>query len=320
MVEKDDTIGKAPLISVIVPIFNVEKYVRKCLDSLVSQTMKQIEVICIDDGSTDRSGRIADEYASEEFPIFRVIHTENRGLSAARNRGIDEAVADWIMFVDSDDWVDREFCRVPFEAALENRAEMVIFHYTKARENGKVKLSISKVIYDGIINHEQAIDFGGAAAWRRIYRKDLFDDTRYPEGYVYEDAGTTHKLVYKANTIVALSKRLYFYRLRKDSICHLISSDSDRLKMGKLRYQDLIQVGYPKRKAQALLSGAALRCCGRSIKEDSIYLEAAAILDNTNGILSGLSGMEKVMLLLWRTNRNDYRIIYKLLTRQMHLL
>ncbi len=98
-----------PLISVIVPIYNVEKYVRKCLDSLKNQTMKQIEVICIDDGSTDESGRIAEEYKSEDWPKFRVIHTENRGLSAARNCGIDEALADWIMFVDSDDWVESEF-------------------------------------------------------------------------------------------------------------------------------------------------------------------------------------------------------------------
>ena len=85
--------NETPLISVIVPIYNVEKYVRKCLDSLRSQTMKQIEVICIDDGSTDKSGEIAEEYKNEEgWPRFRVIHTENRGLSAARNRGIDESV------------------------------------------------------------------------------------------------------------------------------------------------------------------------------------------------------------------------------------
>lgn len=130
-----------PLISVIVPIYNVEKYVRKCLESLKNQTMKEIEVICIDDGSTDRSGLIADEYESSEFPIFRVIHTENRGLSAARNRGLDEARAEWIMFVDSDDWVDKEFCRVPYENAIENKADMVIFGV------GTVKRGIIKIAH-----------------------------------------------------------------------------------------------------------------------------------------------------------------------------
>lgn len=115
-----------PLISVIVPIYNVEKYVRKCLDSLVAQTLREIEVICIDDGSTDRSGEIADEIARDDAR-FRVIHTENRGLSAARNRGIDEARSQWLMFVDSDDWVSPEFCRVPYEAAIEYGADLVIF-------------------------------------------------------------------------------------------------------------------------------------------------------------------------------------------------
>ena len=113
-----------PLISVIVPIYNVERYVRKCLDSLVAQTMKQIEIICIDDGSTDRSGQIAEEYVGiHEGVLFRVIHTENQGLSAARNRGIDEARSQWIMFVDSDDWVDEKFCETPYKTAVEKQAE-----------------------------------------------------------------------------------------------------------------------------------------------------------------------------------------------------
>lgn len=129
----------APLISVIVPIYNVERYVRKCLDSLKGQTLKQIEVICIDDGSTDGSGKIADEYVSEEWPRFRVFHTENRGLSAARNRGIDEAKAQWLMFVDSDDWVHEDFCRVPYEAAIENSADLVIFGAYRVLRNGMIE-------------------------------------------------------------------------------------------------------------------------------------------------------------------------------------
>ena len=134
----------APLISVIVPIYNVERYVRKCLDSLKGQTLKQIEVICIDDGSTDGSGKIADEYVSEEFPIFRVIHTENRGLSAARNRGIDESRADWLMFVDSDDWVDRDFCRVPYETAVRENADLVIFNGSNVKRGRKKRKTSGK--------------------------------------------------------------------------------------------------------------------------------------------------------------------------------
>lgn len=97
------------------PIYNVEKHVRRCLESLRKQTLIQVEVLCVDDGSTDDSGRIADEYGnSEDWPIFRIIHYDhNRGLSVARNTGIDESHAEWIMFVDSDDWVDSQFCEMP---------------------------------------------------------------------------------------------------------------------------------------------------------------------------------------------------------------
>ncbi len=136
---------KGPLISVIVPIFNIEKYVRKCLDSLVNQTLKEIEIICVDDGSTDASGLIADEYCNtdgrgngNEWPLIRVIHTQNHGLSAARNRGIDEERAKWLMFVDSDDWVGEEFCMAPYEAAVKYGADLVIFKACWVK-NGKIK-------------------------------------------------------------------------------------------------------------------------------------------------------------------------------------
>ena len=157
-----------PLISVIVPIYNVEKYVRKCLDSLVNQTMKQIEVICIDDGSTDDSGKIADEYESSEFPIFRVIHTDNRGLSAARNRGLDEARAEWIMFVDSDDWVDKDFCEVPYKAAKMHNADMVVFNTTQVTEKGRKKYVKRRDIADRYTDAESLIDEGNTVVWNKL--------------------------------------------------------------------------------------------------------------------------------------------------------
>ena len=103
-----------PLVSVIVPIYNVAPWLRQCLNSLKAQTLRQIEVIMVDDGSTDESGEIAKEYVCDEWPVFRLIrHENNRGLSAARNTGIDEARSEWLMFVDSDDWVDEKFCDKP---------------------------------------------------------------------------------------------------------------------------------------------------------------------------------------------------------------
>ena len=100
-------------ISIIVPVYNVEPYLPKCIDSLISQTMEEIEIILVDDGSTDRSGKICDAYAEADDRI-RVIHTQNHGLSCARNEGIDASTATYIMFVDGDDWVERRFCEIPY--------------------------------------------------------------------------------------------------------------------------------------------------------------------------------------------------------------
>ena len=111
------------MVSVIVPIYNVENYVKKCLDSLAAQTLKDVEFILIDDGSTDNSGKIADQYSSD--PRFHIFHTENRGLSAARNYGIDQSHGEYLMFVDGDDWVAPDYCRIPYETAITNNADLV---------------------------------------------------------------------------------------------------------------------------------------------------------------------------------------------------
>ena len=297
-------------------IYNVEKYVRKCLESLKNQTMREIEVICIDDGSTDASGEIADEYESCEFPIVHVIHTENQGLSAARNRGLDEANASWIMFVDSDDWVDEKFCEIPFKTSQKYRAEMVIFDNYQSTETGVIKRSKRRSTKKGLIDNETAIDIARETAWNRLYKKDLFRNIRYPERYVYEDIGTTHELVYKASRIVSINDKLYYYRYRKGSICHSVSSDSDRLTMGKKRYQELIQFRYPEWKAEALLCADALRSYGRAKKGSDLHREAGSILRKISRTPVNLSKKEKIMMYIWNMNENVYRALYKMFIRQ----
>lgn len=111
------------MISIIVPVYNVEKYVRKCLDSVVNQAYKDLEILIVDDGSTDGSGKICDEYKKDDR--VKVFHTENRGLSAARNYGIDRAHGEWIGFVDSDDWIEPDMYEVLLKSALETDADIV---------------------------------------------------------------------------------------------------------------------------------------------------------------------------------------------------
>ena len=301
----------APLISVIVPIYNVAPYLRKCLDSLKKQTMREIEVICIDDGSTDGSGEIADEYASDEFPIFRVIHTDNRGLSAARNRGIEEALADWIMFVDSDDWADEWFCEIPWRAKEEYGADLVIFRGCRVTGHGRIKRSKKINRFKGVVGREAAIDVGGAAAWNKLYRKGLFDDTRYPEGHVYEELATTHKLIYKATRIIKIPHFLYYYRYRRGSISNSSIYVDDHLSMSKQRYNDLIEYGYPREKAYAQLLESALRYCGKAQSEESShYQEALNIVKEGSSV--HLNNKAKKKKCLFCFNKNLYRFVYKL--------
>ena len=291
-----------PLISVIVPIYNVEKYVRKCLESLLHQTLKQIEIIAIDDGSTDESGRIADEYKSDDWPIFRVIHTENRGLSAARNRGIDEAWAEWLMFVDSDDWVDREYCRIPYEAAVRENADMVIINFWDMKKNRKKKSSEMPV---GVVDEMTVHEYGSTVAWNKLYKKILFNDIRYPEGRVFEDVATTHKLIHKAARIFILNACLYYHIIRKGSITQTLSVANKRdgfvAAIGKK--EDLILYGYPPERIN--LCGAAIDYLSVSAPSDEpLYWNAVEIINSVKGCPKGLRLKHKVGLIVWRINRS----------------
>lgn len=305
----------APLISVIVPIYNVAPYVAKCLESLKKQTMREIEVICIDDGSTDESGKIADEYAKDD-ERFRVIHTENCGLSAARNRGIDESLAEWIMFVDSDDWVSKEFCRIPHENATRYAADLVVFNVIQSKENGRIKCAKRKEETDRYTDFETLIDESNTVAWNKLYKKELFKGVRYPEGHVYEDVATTHKLIYKANRIYKCSDNLYFHRNRKGSISRSNESRIDEYRAKTKRSQELVDMGYSKSKSDQLLWEASLAYCGHAAcVEDPLYREAENVLKTVPGIPQ--NGKQKGMLMIWKLNPKVYRGIYLMLGKRM---
>ena len=218
-----------PKVSVIVPIYNVEAYLPRCLDSLRCQTLSDIEIILVDDGSPDRCGEIADRYAREDSR-FRVIHQANAGLSSARNRGIELATAPYLMFVDSDDWVEPDFCRIPFEAAEEHGADLVIFRFfLDGSSNRKTE---SELMPDGLRFKEETIPMlfysAGVAAWNKLYRRYLFETIRYPEGFVCEDHGTTYRLVQRAGRIWVSNVALYHYCFREDSITHLKEEKTQR--------------------------------------------------------------------------------------------
>ncbi len=184
MNREDARLVDPPEISVIVPVYNTEDYLRQCLDSLSAQTMENIEIIVVDDGSTDRSPKICDEYA-EKDPRMIVIHRENGGLSAARNSGLDIAQGEYVLFVDSDDWVEPDFCKVPLDAARQTGADLVIFQRMWHREGEEAELQ-PPFPETGIADKGKILtkwwDIVGVISWNKLYRRSLFSNLRFPEG------------------------------------------------------------------------------------------------------------------------------------------
>lgn len=204
--------NKSPLISIIVPVYNVEKYVLKCLKSLVNQSYDNIEILVVDDGSTDKSGKICDEFALKDKRI-RVFHKKNGGLSSARNFGIKKAKGEYICLVDSDDYVRKEFVEKMLEAAKEKNAEIVVCGYDTGMP--KTESLSGKEAAIRLLVKQQNVD---VVAWNKMYQKKLFDDILYPEGQNYEDTLTTYKLLAEAKKVMYIAEPLYVYVERGGSI------------------------------------------------------------------------------------------------------
>lgn len=203
-----------PLISIIIPVYNVKDFVGKCLDSIARQKYKNLDIVIVDDGSTDGSGKICDEFVKKEKRA-RVFHKKNGGLSDARNFGINKAKGDIIAFVDSDDFVSEKFVSVMYKEMLENDADIVVCGYNLMKPKKEI-LSGKDAVVKLLIQQEN-IDI---VAWNKLYRKSLFvdNDIWFPEGKKHEDVLTTYKVLAGAEKVVYVNETLYCYVDRKDSI------------------------------------------------------------------------------------------------------
>lgn len=294
----------------IVSIYNVEEYLPKCLASLMSQTFADVEFILVDDGSTDGSGAIVDNYESKDSR-FRVFHTMNNGLSAARNFGVDKASGEWIMFVDGDDWVEPTFCEEPYRNAISNNADLVIFQFYKEK-NGKRKPSIKGNIPIGVIDPFMGTQYGKWAVWNKLYKKCLFDDIRFPEGHNCEDIAITHRIVFSAKRIVMISDVLYNYVYRKDSITNKPSEKNKRdgFYYALRRYDDLISYGYEKEKHEEELWQCALGYLIRANpSDDPLFEKAEEVVSLIKTTSKKFPVKKKIMLFLWKTDKSLFHYI-----------
>lgn len=216
------------LISIIVPIYNVELYLRKCINSIRNQTYKNIEIILVDDGSPDNCGKICDEYKQKDNRI-KVIHKKNGGLSEARNYGIEISTGDYILFVDSDDYIANNMCQILLEKAQRYKADIVSCNLEEVYEDGTYKINkqaintkeqvFSNLEMIGTYFFDDTIDTN--VVWNKLYARKLFfgeHKLRFPVGRLHEDNYTIYKLYYYANKVVVIDDVLYYYLRRSNSI------------------------------------------------------------------------------------------------------
>lgn len=265
-------------VSVIVPVYNVEKYLPQCIESIINQTYKNLEIILVDDGSTDNSGKICDQYAENDNRIV-VIHKINGGLSDARNVGLKKAIGDYIGFVDSDDWIEANMYEVMLNKILENDYDIVSCGHFVEYQNKSCKVCYgNKVIEKSNIvkdyYSENNVFYGPCM---RLYKKSIWENLKYPEGKLYEDVFVFLDTFCKANKIISIDNCLYHYRQRKSSTMgrtfdkrqlDLIEGHNKNLKIISEKYPDCAE----KAKKELLLGekDILLKALNSSNKDDFV--------------------------------------------------
>ena len=229
------------LISIIIPVYKVEKYLEKCIQSVINQTYENLQIILVDDGSPDNCGKICDEYAKKDHRI-EVIHKSNGGLSDARNKGLEIAKGEYIGFVDSDDYIESDMYEVLYNLLKQYNADVSICNFytvsqgktaIKNANNGIKEYNRIEILKEILLDNNIQ-----SYAWNKLYKKELFDEIKYPVGKKYEDIGTTFYLLEKCNKVVVTGKPEYYYINRQDSIVNNVteSTITDYIELIMQRY------------------------------------------------------------------------------------
>ncbi|MBT8821505.1 hypothetical protein BTH95_09180 [Lactobacillus delbrueckii subsp. bulgaricus] len=238
-----------PLVSVIVPVYKVEDYLNQCVQSILDQTYHNLEIILIDDGSPDNCGQLIDDWAKKDKRIV-ALHQKNGGLAAARNTGLDNCHGEWLAFVDSDDYVAKDYIEKMLKAAMRDHTNLVISHYYEVDEISGEQINIkhnpAKVynideFWKLYLYHSPAL----VVAWNKLYAREVFEERRYAVGLVHEDEEIIFDVVKNAHRISIISDNLYYYRVnRSGSIMANINASSEIdqaiLEIKKTRAADLM--------------------------------------------------------------------------------
>ncbi|HEM2541092.1 TPA: glycosyltransferase [Streptococcus suis] len=248
-------------ISIIVPIYNVEQYLSKCIDSIVNQTYKHIEILLVNDGSTDNSEEICLAYAKKDSRI-RYYKKENGGLSDARNYGIERAKGEFLAFIDSDDFIDQEFIQRLYEAIVSENALVAVSGYDRVDASGHFlkaeTLPTNQAVLSGREVCKKLLEEDGhrfVVAWNKLYKKELLEGLRFEKGKIHEDEYFTYRLLYALEKVAVVQECLYHYVDREDSIT--TSDMTDHRFQCLLEFQNERMDFYESKGDKELL----LKCC-----------------------------------------------------------
>ena len=239
-----------PKITIIVPIYKVEKYLSKCIDSILNQTFTDFELILVNDGSPDNCPQICEEYKEKDSRII-VIHKENGGLSSARNAGLDIAKGEYIGFVDPDDTIDNKMYQVLYEVIEREKADVAVCDFylvdeqtgnksLRGRNSTEIQIFDSLTVLNMFYNQDYKRGGYFIVAWNKLYKRDIFSNLEYPHGLIYEDEYIAHRIFYKANKVVCTPDYLYYYLKRGTSILgqssNIKKADKVLAKLDRIHY------------------------------------------------------------------------------------
>lgn len=213
----------SPLISVVIPVYNVESYLEECLNSVVKQTYSNLQIILVDDGSTDNSGSICDRYASQDSRIT-VVHQKNQGAGAAKNTGLEEVAGEYLSIIDSDDYLDQNYYKIMLAAITETNADTVQCLFTSQfrdksfNRNYSFPSSHNRVLTTQEYLFEMLYDWKYAVFWNKLFKTKLLGNARFPVGRKIDDEFFTYKLICNSKKIININNVLYHYRMRDTSV------------------------------------------------------------------------------------------------------
>lgn len=318
------------MISVVIPVFNVEKYLRKCIDSVLNQSYKDYEIVLIDDGSTDDSGRICDEYAKNEK--IRVIHKENGGLADARNVGIDNSFGEYITFLDSDDYIKNDYLSTLYSIALETGSDVVISKFVNFYEKQEIIDNEMSNFKYNLISKEECYrkmllqDGIDVSATAKLYSNHIFNNIRFVKGQLYEDINIVDQIIETAGNIAVTDYAGYYYLQRTGSIMYgsfsmarmsLIEATERLLKLMKEKYPANVDA------AKYRYIYCSFHLLGRSIMDDEYYevskeLRKRILKEKTFIFKSGLCKKKEIMATVFLImGLHTYKLVWKSYKKNM---